>query len=274
MQKEKFQEYLYHPETYKNANLIELKELAAEYPWFSTASIILLVCSKLQSDAGFDALLGKYSLSIPNRRALTIMLSAGYEPAVQSFDMEIDAGQEAGLHSRIDGIFDSPEDEPLSEVHGSSVLNDESLLDFAYKVNEEVKVEVEDEENGEEILKTIESTGEGKVRNFDNWIDRLGGNSTVEKTPFKKHHIIENFIHSEAGVIRADKVTQIEGDISKTSTEEHEGFITDTLAKIYVKQGLYNKAIYAYEKLCLKYPEKSIYFATQIEEIKTLYIKN
>jgi len=290
MQKEKFQEYLYHPETYMTADLGELKELVAKYPWFSTASIVLLACSKIQSDTGFDSLLGKHGLSIPNRRALSKMINTRCETFEQGNDVEIELESEAGLDSRIHGIFDSPEYEHPSETSGASVLDDESLLDFAYanstahldsgegevmdEVMDEVKDEDEDERGGEKIRKTIENRGEGKVRNFDNWIDRLGGDSPVEKSTFKKHHIIESFIHSEAGVIRADKVTQIEGDISKTSAEEHEGFITDTLAKIYVKQGLYNKAIYAYEKLCLKYPEKSIYFATQIEEIKTLYIKN
>lgn len=47
-------------------------------------------------------------------------------------------------------------------------------------------------------------------------------------------------------------------------------FVTETLARIYAKQGFYKDAIHAYEKLSLKFPEKNIYFASQIEEIKKL----
>lgn len=61
-------------------------------------------------------------------------------------------------------------------------------------------------------------------------------------------------------------------DISKPFVEIERVFITETLARIYVNQGYYSKAIDIYEKLNLKFPEKSSYFASQIEKVKE-YIK-
>ncbi len=59
-------------------------------------------------------------------------------------------------------------------------------------------------------------------------------------------------------------------DMSEKSIRENEEFFTETLARIYVQQKHYRKAIYAYEKLCLKYPEKYSYFADRIDEIKRM----
>ena len=54
----------------------------------------------------------------------------------------------------------------------------------------------------------------------------------------------------------------------------HDGLMTETLARIYLEQKNYGKAIQSYKILSLKYPEKSGSFADQIKAIKELQENN
>ena len=54
------------------------------------------------------------------------------------------------------------------------------------------------------------------------------------------------------------------------SVIEEEGFVTETLARVYMKQGHFDKAIKTYRKLSLRIPEKKAFFASQIEVIEEL----
>jgi len=67
-----------------------------------------------------------------------------------------------------------------------------------------------------------------------------------------------------------ERSDQTPEDISRPFTEVQGGFVTETLARIYINQGYYSRAIEIYEKLSLKFPEKSDYFAAQIEKVKDL----
>ena len=51
---------------------------------------------------------------------------------------------------------------------------------------------------------------------------------------------------------------------------ENEDLVTPTLAKVYLEQKHFEKAIAAYKKLILKYPEKNTFFANQIQLIKKI----
>ena len=70
---------------------------------------------------------------------------------------------------------------------------------------------------------------------------------------------------------KEDTLSQLEE--AHASENPVNDFVTETLAKIYVKQNLYREALQAYEKLSLKFPEKNAYFAGQIEEVKKLMNK-
>ena len=59
-------------------------------------------------------------------------------------------------------------------------------------------------------------------------------------------------------------------ETAKKSLSENDDFITETLAKIYKEQGHFDKAIDAFEKLILKFPEKNTLFASQISDIKKI----
>lgn len=69
--------------------------------------------------------------------------------------------------------------------------------------------------------------------------------------------------------LRKAKMSEAEKQAAK-SVEENEELVSETLANLYVQQALYEKAVQMYEKLKLKFPNKSGYFASKIENIKNL----
>jgi hypothetical protein len=102
--------------------------------------------------------------------------------------------------------------------------------------------------------------------------------TSVENNEWRKgwqhqSELIDKFIIANPRIEPNKDKTYIQNnDLSKPFVEEEGGLVTETLAKIYVSQGYYSKALDIYEKLSLKFPEKSSYFASQIEKVKG-YIK-
>jgi hypothetical protein len=88
--------------------------------------------------------------------------------------------------------------------------------------------------------------------------------------------LIDKFLLAKPRVIRQPSEEQQHNtatnlkEMAEKSTVENDEIITETLAILYFEQKNFEKAMDAYNKLSLKYPEKSVYFATRIEEIEKL----
>jgi len=89
----------------------------------------------------------------------------------------------------------------------------------------------------------------------------------------KKLDLIDKFIETNPKILPTKKTTSAPVNI-ENSVQENNSLMTETLAKIYLEQKKYQKAIQAYEILILKYPEKSSFFADQILDIKALQQHN
>ncbi len=96
-----------------------------------------------------------------------------------------------------------------------------------------------------------------------------------EEQESESNQLIDKFLSGSTGPMKidADNKAEVEGDeVILKSLAESDELITETLAKIYVQQKKYDKALDAFKKLSLKYPEKSVYFAARIKEIEK-YLK-
>jgi len=114
---------------------------------------------------------------------------------------------------------------------------------------------------------------------FTDWLKHVGDEAIEIKysekaeektTNLSAAELIDKFIKEEPKITRPKTEFFNPVNMAKQSVADDITLVSETLAKIYVLQGNYSKALQAYENLRLKYPEKRLYFAAQIKQIRKL----
>ncbi len=157
-------------------------------------------------------------------------------------------------------------------------ISDEKSEDNTIIINDCTKVDTEKSNSFEDENPSIEassiksnSNNEKDIVIEENEIKIADNTSTkIAEDEIKRSdtELIESFIENQPSITKGNVDFFDPSEAAKKSLEFNTGIISETLAKIHLKQGNISEAIKIYQQLSLKYPEKSSYFANQIKNIK------
>lgn len=237
MEKEQFYNYLDSSEKKSQDSSDFFLSIINKFPYFDSARVLYLRSLRINESTSFKDQLYQNAAFLPDRRQLFFILN----PAIQSI-----SSITANNLKESDSSFVLIED--AQNANGALVDISDTPKEYEIPVS------------GYELLEISDQDGSTDAKEISN-----EGSDKKSKTNID---LIDQFIKNSPKIAPPPIIQGEQEDISLKSLEEPDDLITEPIAKIYLSQGLTDKAISIYEKLSLKYPEKSSYFAGQIQEIK------
>ncbi len=147
-------------------------------------------------------------------------------------------------------------------IEETSPSNDE---DSEKEIVETPKIQVVQEKPKEKVSEKIHHISPVFELNHEKY--KQENIQKAKKDP-EVESILDKFLRENPVITRPKAEFYSPINMARQSAEESEEMVSETLAQIYVRQGLYKKAILTYEKLVLLYPDKKTYFATLIDQIR------
>ena len=251
-------ELINHPERLDRDTLYELRSMLALYPYFQTPRLLMLQNLYLLHDASFDEELRRAAFYITDRKTLFNLVEAAHyqlrQPTANSPRMATpDSQRENAILSEgeqpaasrtvalIDTFLDSiPADDTPQEPKRKPTPADAAIDYVAYLLESE-------------------------------------GDRDEETTPkMKGQDLIDTFLEQEQGRITLSELPTepVAEEQPAANDDVEEEYFTETLARIYIKQGRYQKALDIITRLSIKVPEKNAYFNDQIRFLEKLIINN
>ena len=249
-------ELIAHPERMDRDTLYELRSLLALYPYFQPARLLMLQNLYLLHDAAFDEELRRAAIYITDRNVLFQMVEAGhYQLKAQKSQKQQEPQKpqepqerDSRTLSLIDDFLDSlpPEEETEKKPKRKPTPADAAVDYVAYLLESEG---LDDE-----------------------------GQTAADVPQLKGQELIDTFIEQDKGKIVLNEnptlKPELEPEEPEVEKDPEAGVYTETLARIYIKQGKYSKALEIIKRLSLVDSEKSAYFADQIRFLEKLIINS
>ncbi len=240
MQQLPLAQWMEQPEQLNSETLFQLRRLVDEFPYFQTARLLYLKNLYLLQAPNFNEELRRSVLYIA--------------------DLSI-------LFYYIEG------DRFRVKVHEKAVPQPESTGDRTLDLIEQF---LQDSTEGELPILPLEREF---IPDYFALVEQEEPSQTdTEEKPMRGQNLIDKFIQKTEPLPPLPVAEETEvatpvppPEVVKAESEE-EDFLTETLAKIYIKQHRYEKALEIIQKLELKYPKKNAYFADQIRFLKKVII--
>ncbi len=240
MEKSVFFTYITDNKKINEASLSGLENLVEKYPYFQTAHLLLAKNRYITNREEFEKNLGQTAVFCADRSRLFYYINN--EKYARFFLKEkpsedIDRTQ-ALLNSYLDIFPEEPEE--IVEVESNIVSTDYMTY-----------------------LQSLEKEGDEEI-------------SDASRSEFKHQEIIDSFLEKAAA--NEIVLNPLSPEPLNTNPQEQsskpgdDGFLTETLAKIYIKQKKYEQALTIIKQLSLNFPKKSIYFADQIRFLELLIL--
>ena len=251
MDKDRFQNIIKNPQLIGDNDIELLSSIVDSYPYFTVAQVLLAVGYNLNDDKKLNRQLRLTAAMSPDRNSLRHLLAESKEKK-QTCDLPDEFGNESQQTT-----------DNGQQMLDSIVIPEIDLNKSQEELSREMALLEEKRKSLDELKNLIEQ------RIIE--LEREKEDTNQEKKTLSKTEIIDKFIAENPQISRPKQEFYNPMVVAQTSVVDKENIISETLATIYLNQGYVEKAISVYQKLSLKNPEKSVYFAELIEKAKNKF---
>ncbi len=240
MNREQLYSYMRNPTGLTEATLGELQLLADTYPYCSAFSFLFLYNLAIVDDVRFAGELKRRAHLLPDRKKLFRMVRAHRHPNISITDADNDSSEN---HFELIDSF-------LGEMRaaGADLPNELSY--------------------GEPLSASDDYFASFPATNVETFEEPM---LSLLHPSVKKNSMPPSPPRPTAP-ITAEELGSREESLAESGINEE--LFTETLAKIYIEQKRYDKALRILQAIHLNYPEKNRYFADQIRFLEKLISNN
>lgn len=270
----RLQNILTNPFSVQPSDLFLIEDELEKFPYFQPLHLLKTKALSNSANDMFEASLHKAAVYCTHRKILYDYLHTVLDENVEDEDTKENTSSEQNTAIRTDAL-----NENIVDINDLQHTND-NLEDKKSVKDDNLEDKSPDaitELYYDDRIKNLIQHQTQEFHSFNDWLkinvkkadDAKNNSEQNEDTINEKFKVIEEFLEKNPRISPA-KDYKPSVDINTGSQENMSHLMTETLAKIYVEQNKFDKAVKAYTILRLKYPEKSGYFADRIREIKEL----